>query len=255
MSVHYYLSVFPTEALISSMLEPLEFGRYMTIGSGNGSREPIMFAEIEPGFGSDFDWEYAKQRTVPHEDGAPKHSVWLSVYRTLERVPVSSLGALYLTTADGRSLKLERQNYEAWEGAKPFFVYQELCPVQPLVVSRLNPAEFAGFMTSTDNKIGVPTLCFADLKVINFDNLEVTGNVGRMYDKNLDHLKQCILSVTRESEKSTKNVERSEDSFSYQIIAHGVFIGDGKNLVEYKMKTVEELRQHHYDWGRSAMIL
>ena len=33
MSLHYYLSIFPTEALIASELEPDQFGAYMATGS------------------------------------------------------------------------------------------------------------------------------------------------------------------------------------------------------------------------------
>jgi hypothetical protein len=50
-------------------------------------------------------------------------------------------------------------------------------------------------------------------------------------------------------------VERSVESFSYQIINEGVYVGEGANIVEYPMPSTEELRQNYYDWARSAMIL
>ena len=108
MTTHYYLSLFPTEALIASQLEPEQFGSYMAIGSRKGSAEQIMFAELEPGFGTDFDWEFAQAKCIPHETGEPKNSLYLSVYRVLEHAPLDRIGALYLTTRDGRSLKLEK---------------------------------------------------------------------------------------------------------------------------------------------------
>ena len=45
-------------------------------------------------------------RCVPHANGEPKHSVYLSVYRVLEHVPLSALGSLYLATRDGRVMEI-----------------------------------------------------------------------------------------------------------------------------------------------------
>ena len=88
MSIRYYLSVFPTEALIASMLDPVQFGAYRATGSKRGSSEQIIFIGITGEFGDAFDWEYARAQCVPHANGDPKHSVYLSIYRTLERIPL-----------------------------------------------------------------------------------------------------------------------------------------------------------------------
>ena len=252
--IHYYLSIFPLEALISSHLTPEQFGHYMAAGQRKGSYERIMFIEVEGGFGSEFDWKWAEGRTVRHPDGRPKHSVWLSVYRTLEHVPPEKLGTLYLTNQDGRALALEKSEYQA-PPSRDYYVYQEICPITPLVVSNLDPKGFAEHMTAEDSKVHVPRLAFSDVKVVNFDDLETTGNIGTIYDKNIDHLKECIRAVVGNTEKPNKNLERSTGSFSYQIINNGVYIGSKSEIVMYKMPTVSEIRQHHYDWGRSAMIL
>ena len=66
MAIHYYLSVFPMEALIASQLDPTQFGSYMATGSKKGSKEQIIFIEVEGGFGTDFDWKDAEARCVPH---------------------------------------------------------------------------------------------------------------------------------------------------------------------------------------------
>ncbi|WP_455381182.1 hypothetical protein [Salinispira pacifica] len=256
MKTHYYLSVFPTEALIASQLEPARFGQYMAIGSKNGSYEKIMFIELEGDFGDFFDWKYAKERCVPHSNGDPKNSVWMSVYRALEHTPVDKLRSMFLTTIDGRTLEIPRSDFVAPSVKKEYYVYQELCPVTPLVVSALNPAEFAAYMTDPKSHVQVPSLVFADLKVIDFGNPEKTGNIGATYDKNLEHLKQCIHAVTEHSGKVNKNVERSNvGSFGYQIISQGIYVGNAAKIAMYKMPTIEQVRQNHYDWGRSAMIL
>ncbi len=255
MEKYYYLSVYPVEALIASQLPPEEFGRYMAIGKKYGSHEKIMFIEVEGGFGKYFDWKYADQQCVPHEDGSPKNSVWLGVYRVLEHVPVSVMKSLYLVTPDGRTLELPREDYSGDGDRREFYVYQELCPITPLVASRLTPKEFCAHLTDGSNKIWVPQVVFSDLKVIDFENPAATGNIGPTYDRNLNHLRECVKAVTGGSAKPNKNVERSMMSFSYQIINSGVYVGSTNEMVFYRMKNLDEIRRENYGWGRSAMLL
>lgn len=255
MDVRYYLSIYPLEALIASQLDPVQFGYYMSMGKKNGSYERIMFAEVEGEFGSNFDWEYARKHCVQHPDGSPKHSVWMSVYRSLEFVELDRLKSLYLTTKDGRTLELERSQYEPRSTGHNYYIYQELCPIRPLVVSTLDPRQFSQYMTDPKNKVHVPRVVFADLKVVDLDHFEQTGNIGGAYDRNIEHLKECIEDVTTQVDKPNKNVERSVDSFSYQIINEGVYVGQGADIVEYKMPSMDELRQDYYEWARSSMIV
>jgi hypothetical protein len=255
MQTYYYLSIFPTQALIASQLEPRHFGSYMATGKKNGSFERIMFIEVEGGFGDYFDWGYAKQRCVLHDDGRPKNSVWLSVYRALEHTPMEVMKSLYLVTKDGRSLEIPRGEYQAPKNTK-YYVYNELCPINPLVVSRLDPHDFGAYMTNPKVKVSVPKVVFADLKTINLDDPEKTGNIGATYDRNLEHFKDCVNSVLDDPEKLNKNVERSHsESFSYNIINRGIYICQGEDTLFYPMPNVEDLRQNYYDWARSAMIL
>ncbi|MEM5947481.1 hypothetical protein WKV44_02880 [Spirochaetia bacterium 38H-sp] len=252
---HYYLSIFPTEGLIASELSPEDFGSYMAIGAKKGAYEGIIFAEVEEGFGNFFDWEYAKKKCVSHPNGEPKHSVYLAVYRVLENIPVDKLKNIYLTTRDGRTLELEKSDYKAPQ-KKNYYLYQELCPINPLVVSSLEPIEFAANISNGSSKIYVPTIAFCDIKTIDFDHPEDSGNIGAIYDRNIEHLKECIAAVTTNKEKPTKTIERSHiGAFSYQIINSGIYIGNKDALVYYPMKTIEELRKNHYDWARSAMII
>ena len=192
MATHYYVSIFPHEALIASELELDAFGRYMAIGRGNGgSYERLIFIEIDPDCSPYFDWEYAREQCVPHPNGEPKHSVWVSTYRVLEHVPVSAMRGLSLVTADGRTLTINESREPERSQQPDYHVYLELCPLHPLVTSRLAPTEFATYMTDRSNRVAVPSIAFADLKTIDFRNPENTGNIGGMYDRNLEHLKDA----------------------------------------------------------------
>lgn len=256
MSIHYYLSVFPMEALIASQLEPSLFATYMATGSKKGSQERIAFIEIEGGFGNDFDWKHAEEKCVPYPDGGPKHSVYLGVYRILERVPQEVLGKMYLTTIDGRSIALEKSSY-AWTGDADagYYVYQELCPINPVIVSRLSPKEFGAQMTNPDSKVFVPAIVFADLKVINIEDPVHTGNIGSLYDGKVPHLKQCISEITGAAHKTNKTLTRTNvESFHFQTLDQGIYVSSSSGISMYKMPTIDEIKKIDYDWGRSAYL-
>jgi len=254
--IYYYLTVFPMEALIASELDPKAFGSYMATGSRKGSAEQLIFIEVEGGFESPFDWVFAEKKCVAHSSGEPKHSLYLSIYRVLENTPHEKMKSMYLVTKDGRTLQLYKNTCKVPGNWKGYAMYQELCPVHPLVASSLNPQQFGEYIISDSDKVTVPAIVFADVKLIDFDDYENSGNVGSMYDRNLGHMKDCIESVKSEKKKKqTKTVDRSfSSSFTYQIIDTGVYAASSDGVILYTMPTHEELRQNHYDWGRSANI-
>ena len=254
--IRYYLSLFPAEALVASQLDPNQFGSYMAVGTNKSTSEQLIFAEVEGDFGSDFDWSYAKEKCVEHSDGSPKNSLYLSIYRTLEMVPIKQIKALYLTTRDGRSLKLDPCDGEAATTEREYHVYQELCPMSPLVVSRMEPADFIKLMTDRANKINVPKLLVADLKVIDFDNLDSTGNIGALYDRNIRHLKACIDELRADENKQNKTINRSHaESFSFNVISTGLTLGDKDGVLSFELPDADTLEREHYDWARSAQII
>lgn len=256
MSIYYYLSVFPMEALISSQLEAMEFGRYMAVGSRKGSHENFMFMSVKGEFGDVFDWQYARDNCVSHPGGQPKHSVYLSVYRVLEHIPIAEIGSLFLATRDGEVLEIESGDYALPETAVDFHVYQELCPISPTVVSQLHPPAFARYLTGGEHKIHVPKVIFADLKVVDFENPERSGNLGGIYDRKIEHLRECINEVRGREAKMNKTFDRSlSESFSYQAINRGVYLANSDSLRFYPMKSIEELREKHYYWAKSAYII
>ena len=255
MSLNFYLSIFPTEALIASQLEPEQFGAYMATGSKKGSAEQIIFIEVEAGFNSDFDWKYAEEKCIEHPNGNPKHSVYLSVYRTLENIPFNKMGKMYLTTKDGRVLSLKKDIYRESINGRNYYIYQELCPVTPVIASVLDPEDFSKNITNHDKKVYVPKIVFADMKIPDFENPEKSGNLGSMYDNKIPHVLNCISSVTGDKGKSNKTVDRSHvESFSFQIIGNGIYISDGKEVLEYRMPSIDIIKKENYDWGRSALL-
>ncbi len=259
MTIRYYLTLFPMEALIASELTPEEFGSYMSTGSTRGTSEQLIFVEVKGELPKCFDLEYTKEKCanksmVPGKE--KKNSVYLSVYRTLEKIPLESLGELYLMTRDGRSLALKGEIVNGSVPFKPFYLYQELCPIRPLVVSKLEPCKFGKYMTDASNKTSVPKIAYADLKVIDFDHLDSAGNIGDLYYRNISHLKACLDSIMAYDYKKAKTLDRSRiESFTYQLLDLGIFICDPEKTLYYRMKSPKELQVENYAWARSANIL
>jgi len=112
MAVHLYLSTIP-EALIASMLTPMDFGAYYAVGMEKKSRGQAQYFSVDRGFASDyFPMSEIDTRCVPHANGEPKHSVYLSIYRVLEHVPLSAIGSLYPAWRAARTRPAEAMRYE-----------------------------------------------------------------------------------------------------------------------------------------------
>lgn len=254
--IHYYLTIWPVEALIASQLTPEQFGTYMAVGSRKGSAEQLIFVEVEEGFGDFFDWDFAKKKCVPHPNGDPKCSLYMSVYRVLENVPLKYFKSLYLTTHDGRTLELPKTEYQAQENWTGCALYKELCPVTPLVASPLPPGKFANYLVTDGDKVQVPSIVFADIRVLGQDNLRFSGHVGTVSKLALDHIHDCIGQVALNGVKKSKIVDRSFGSkFTYQRIATGIYAADSSDIIFYPMPDKETLKKENYDWARSAYII
>ena len=193
MERYLYLSLIP-ESLIASQLPPEEFGAYFAVGTKKRSRGQALFFEIEP-FESDyFPFAEMERRCVPHPDGRPKRSVYLSIYRVLEHVPLSAFRKLYLVTDDGRVLGLEQAPFEP-ESLHHHHLYQEYSPVNPRVVSKLNPVEFGKQMTDRSNAVAVDKLAFAELKLKKLARDPDAQDVGDLPYPNIGHLRLDVEHI------------------------------------------------------------
>ncbi len=252
MTVHLYLSLIP-EALIASMLPPEEFGTYYSVGYRKKVRGQAMFLELDPEFRHDFfPIEDGIARCVPHADGEPKKSVYISTYRVLEHIPISELKKLYLVTQFGETLGLERSRTNPIEESG-LYMYQEIAPVNPLVVSTLSPLEFYRFLTQDPNSmIHLPTVCFVDLRL---GDLAIDPEFGELRDLPYDrvhHLRECLLALKTKT-VHTKMVDRvHKTEYPYRMISNGIFIGNMDKLAFFPLPSREELRNKYYRWWRSA---
>jgi hypothetical protein len=254
MNRYLYLSLIP-EALIASMLPPFDFGAYLAVGTKKRTRGQAMFFSLADLQGAPFHLEDVERRCVPHPNGEPKHSLYLSIYRVLEQIPISSIHSLFMVTQDGRVLEIEPQETIPADEQK-YHLYQEICPVHPRIVSTLKPREFARYITDQDNSIHVPKICFVDLRLGELAQDPEYGSARDLPYYAIEHLRDCLIELRVKGKKETKTVDRIHpQAFPYQTIASGVYVGGGERLLFYPFPSLEELQSTYYEWWRSASIM
>lgn len=252
MAVHLYLSMIP-EALIASMLTPEEFGVYYAVGAKKKARGQAIFFEIDPNFRHEFfDIEEGMRRCVPHEDGTPKRSIYISVYRVLEHISLDAIQRLYLVTQDGRVLGLGPSE-DLPDNGEGLHLYQEIAPVHPLVVSTLGPRDFYELIVKNPTTLlSLPAVCFVELSLGELAKDPIYGAVGDLPYANIEHLRQCLVDLSTKT-VHTKMVDRIHPaSFPYRMIKNGIFVGNRERLLYFPLPSREELRARHYRWWRSA---
>ena len=252
-ATYIYLSVIP-QALIASMLEPEEFGRYYAVGTKVHSRGEAIFFEVDPAQlpAGEFPLELVAERCVAKPDGSPKKSVYLAIYRVLSRVPVAALGKLYLVTRDGKTLGLSRSQY-AREPDRQVHLYQEFCPINPMVASCLEPLEFCRMITDPERPVHVPRIVFSQLSLRELAVDPVNGLAEDLPYPNLEHLRDVLSELLESDSKSSKLVlKQVNEGVFYRTIRGGFYVGDQRDFAFYSFPTASELDGEHYSWWRSA---
>jgi len=255
MKNHLYLSLVP-EALIASQLSPEDFSAYYAVGTQSKTQGQAVFVEVDPEFRhAELPIEPGLARCLPHKDGGPKRSVYISVYRALERIPLSALGRLYLATRDGRSLCVEKKALPDSDEDGLHF-YHELAPTRPAVVSTLGPKRFFDLLTGgADSFQALPAIAFVELRLGELAEDPERGAINDLPYENMEHLRSCLSQLKTKSVKS-KIFDRSNPGvFPYRTVKNGIFIGNAaEGLSIYPIPSQAELREKHYDWWRSAQM-
>lgn len=251
---YLYLSLIP-QALVASMLPPEEFGHYYATGTKAHSHGEALFFEVDPAWRSDdFPFEVISQKCVPGPNGEPKESVYLGIYRVLSRVPVSALGKLHLVTSDGLTLALERQDYPDQKEGE-LHLYQEFCPITPMVASRLAPWSFCHFITDPRQPIHVPRIVFSELRLNGLASDPVGGDAHDLPYNDLEHLRDCLLQIDS-TRKDTKLVtKQTTGAVLYRMVKGGFYVGDHDDFAYYPYPASEALETTHRNWWRSAQTV
>jgi hypothetical protein len=197
--------------------------------------------------------EYLNSRCVRKPDGMPKCSVYLSIYRVLEFIPLTAIRDLYLTSDHGHVIKLSKKPYDkAKEVKKEMHLYQELCPVTPQVASNLSPLEFMKRMTDGSQQIRIPKLFFVDLKLGDLADNPLYGSAEHLPYGSVSHLRDCLEIIKTEDMKQMKTVHRLYNgTLLYRTIDTGFYIGSKDDILFYPFPSLEELEKMNYEFFRT----
>jgi len=252
---YLYLSLIP-QGLIASMLPPAEFGAFYSVGAMVHSRGESIFFQIDPSLLPDgeFPLHLIEERCVTKPDGSPKKSVYLAIYRVLSRIPVAALGSLYLVTRDGQTLELNRAEYSR-ESRRQAHLYQEFCPIDPMVASCLEPLEFCRAITDPTRPVHVPRIVFSQLSLRGLANDPMGGEAHDLPYPNLQHLREVLAGLLASDSKSSKLfLKHVNAGVFYRTIRGGFYVGDQEDFAFYRFPDVQELEARHFNWWRSAQL-
>jgi hypothetical protein len=252
MSKYVYLTCTP-EALVASMLPPEGFGMYLSTGTKKRNKGQTIFFEVDlEQIENLIDIDSLNKRCVAKEDGSPKSSVYLSVYRVLETIPVSALKSLYLTTDHGTALELKKTTYDiSKETQNTLHLYQELCPVTPLVASGLSPSVFLKTLTDGSRPIVLPKLFFVELKLGDLATNPLYGSAEQLPYSNIGHLRDCLEILRGEYEKHMKTVQRIYSGILlYRTIESGFYVGSKDGILYYPYPSMKEMEDINYEFFR-----
>jgi hypothetical protein len=251
MNIHFYMLCFRYEALVASHLDPIDFGRYMAMGTQKHTRGNVLFFEIDPDLKSDyFKLDDIQKRCAPHEDGSPKRSKYISVYRVLEHLPLAAFDKLYLVTADGRVMYLSESQHPEEDKQHDAHLFQELCPLSPMVASALQPSQFCKFITDPQNPIHIPRIFFADLLAERDESGHLAGYLP--YSDPM-HILDCLKDVEKGLTKTTKTISRNPVLHGFfRTINRGFYLGDLTGVKFYRFPERRTLEVEYARWWRSA---
>lgn len=251
MNIHFYMLCYRYEALVASHLEPVDFGRYMAMGTQKHTRGNVLFFEVDPSLKSDyFKLDDIQKRCAPHEDGSPKRSKYISVYRVLEHIPLNAFDKLYLVTADGRVMYLSESQHPEEDKQHDAHLFQELCPLSPMVASALQPSQFCKFITDPQNPIHIPRIFFADLLA---ERDEAGHLAGYLPYSDPMHILDCLKDVEKGLTKTTKTISRNPVLHGFfRTINRGFYLGDRTGVKFYRFPERRTLEVEYARWWRSA---
>lgn len=253
MSKFIYLTPTP-EALIASMLPPEDFGEYLSTGTKKMNKGQAIFFEIDLGqIEKLIDMDSLNRRCVAKPDGSPKSSVYLSVYKVLEMIPLSAIKSLYVTTDNGYTLELKRTPYDKEsEITNKLHLFQELCPVSPMVVSNLAPSTFLKRLTDGSTPIFLPKLFFVELQLGDLATDPQKSSIDYLPFANVGHLRDCIEILRGENDKQMKTVKRIfSGTLLYRTIESGFHIGSNDEILFYPFPALDDLKKINYKFFRS----
>jgi hypothetical protein len=150
-------------------------------------------------------------------------------------------------------LELKKTPYDkSKEAQNALHLYQELCPVTPLVASGLAPSVFLKRLTDGSIPIVLPKLFFVELKLGELATNPLSGSAEHLPYSNVGHLRDCLEILKGEYEKHMKTVQRVfSGTLLYRTIETGFYVGAKDDMVYYPYPKMADLENINYEFFRA----
>jgi hypothetical protein len=158
---------------------------------------------------------------------------------------------LYLVTRDARILPIAPEAYKGEDEHDQPHLYQEICPVTPLIASSLAPGRFCEFITNPANPVYVPRMFFADMRIDRDQRGRLAGFLPYNHPAHIEH---CIAELETGEGKKTKTVDRHQAAVLYRLIRRGFYLGDQTGVKLYPFPSPDELDDKYHVWWHSATM-
>ncbi|ORC36217.1 hypothetical protein B4O97_06395 [Marispirochaeta aestuarii] len=255
---HLYAILHPNSALIASQYWPEQLSTHYTSGPTRHYEGKVIFAEVDPEFRHPyFNIEEAMAELEPHEDGRPKATKFISSYRVLEHLDFAALKKLYLSTPEGYCIGLDEAPYVPDKKPESLRIYAEIDPMQMLVLSTYNFAEFGKFLTDPLNPVGAPKFLYADL------NLDLEDFLLRLEENPFlpppipglhpAILRDAINELRTVSYKENKGLSLNSylDGIPYKLIGKGFMFASAEALKYFPMPSAQDIEKRSMKFARA----
>jgi hypothetical protein len=126
-------------------------------------------------------------------------------------------------------------------------MYQDLAPINSLVVSVLDPATYYADVTTKPSKFfRFPGMCFVELGLGPLARDPENGQEGDLPYSFLLHLREALLELQPGSKQNKLVGSTACTRFGvpwYRMVKDGFYLGIGEQLVHYPMLSHEVLRK------------
>lgn len=247
---HIYQILSPNPALVASQLSPELFAKYYTSGSTRYYAGKVVFAEIDLAFRHPFfNIEDGLAAMIPHDDGRPKATRFISSYRVLEHIDFNAIRKLYLTTAEGFAIGLESAAYG--KAHQPGFlrIFAEITPLRMLVLSNSNFAEFGHQITDPNYPKGAPKQFYTqielDIEEFIKDFEERPTMQPPIPGLHPAKLRDAILELRANPEKLRKGLSLANmfDNISYRSLRHGFMFASQDETKFFPVPSEQEIKE------------
>ncbi|OQY37661.1 MAG: hypothetical protein B6229_08080 [Spirochaetaceae bacterium 4572_7] len=255
---HLYMVLHPNNFLISSGLTPEELGQHYLTGSSQNYNGRLIFAELDINFRNDyFDIDWALDQIVPHADGRPKATKFISAYRVLEHVDFSAIKRLYLANSTGAVLPLESSEYTHKVNPSSFKIFAGITPTKILAMSTQSFVEYGAELTKKGNRKGAPKCFYTQIQ---FHATEFQENFKNqpLIPSPIPGVHPAIVDRTIEEIKNNPNkiakglkLHSSFHEFPLRLIRHGFMFSSETEYKYFPMPSDSEIEDKFYHFYKS----